>query len=65
MTTLALQRPAKKDNAMRNFIVAVLASFAVTAAACALAALAVWDWSHLGIQGAVSLHDLPVFWIPG
>jgi hypothetical protein len=47
---------------MRSFLVATVASFAVTAALCAIAAVTIWLWAHLDMQRAIDLHDLSAAW---
>jgi hypothetical protein len=48
---------------MRSFFLATIASFAVTAAVCAIAAVTIWLWAQLDIQRAIDLHDLTAAWI--
>jgi hypothetical protein len=48
---------------MRSFFVATIASFAITAAVCAIAAGTIWLWSQMDIQRAIDLHDLTAAWI--
>jgi hypothetical protein len=48
---------------MRSFFVATLASFAVTAAVCAIAAVTIWLWTHLDMERAIDLHGLSAAWI--
>jgi hypothetical protein len=57
---------------MRSFIIAALASFVLTAAACAVVAWAMWERTHVGPQSAGGLHAVsahharsPPLWIPG
>jgi hypothetical protein len=57
---------------MRSFIIAAAASFVLTAAACAIAAWAMWGREHVGPQSAGSLHAVSAhhvrsipLWIPG
>ena len=45
---------------MRSFILAAAASFVLTAAACAIAAWAMWGQTHVGVQSARNMHAVSV-----